>query len=268
MADGFSGNYRFLARYNRWMNGKLYEASEALTDEARKQDRGAFFGSLHHTLNHLVVADQVWLKRFAKCGADNGMPFPSLGVMFALAGWIRDNFPGKILVMGGGLISSWMSRPDFVAYDWQGGTPALTPLSDLMPRRRSPGLQWALAYNIAQEYGVDAEGLSVLGTEEGASEKGGDALIRGSYQDLIIGITGELPVRLESGSAVSGPSANGQACETSTAVAAMARIKLKLLSRPCAMSPRSIFPATRSIPLRGAHSFPHAERPFLMNVVK
>jgi uncharacterized damage-inducible protein DinB len=79
MTDGFPGNYRFLARYNGWINGKLYEACDALTDEARKQDRGAFFGSLHHTLNHLVVADQVWLKRFAKCGADNGMPFPSLG---------------------------------------------------------------------------------------------------------------------------------------------------------------------------------------------
>ena len=78
MADGFSGNYRFLARYNRWINGKLYEACDALTDEACKQDRGAFFGSLHRTLNHLVVADQVWLRRFAKCGADNGMAFASL----------------------------------------------------------------------------------------------------------------------------------------------------------------------------------------------
>jgi len=78
MTEGFSGNYRFLARYNRWMNERLYEACGALTEEARKQDRGAFFGSLHRTLNHLVVADQVWLKRFAKCGADNGMPFASL----------------------------------------------------------------------------------------------------------------------------------------------------------------------------------------------
>ena len=78
MTDGFSGNYRFLARYNRWINGKLYDACDALTDEARKQDRGAFFGSIHRTLNHLVVADQVWLKRFAQCGADNGMAFASL----------------------------------------------------------------------------------------------------------------------------------------------------------------------------------------------
>ncbi len=34
-------------------------------------------------------------------------------VGFALAGWIRKNFPDKKIVLGGGLVSSWMSRPDF-----------------------------------------------------------------------------------------------------------------------------------------------------------
>ena len=56
-------NYCFLARYNRWINQRLFDACERLSDEERKQERGAFFGSLHRTLNHLVVADQVWLKR-------------------------------------------------------------------------------------------------------------------------------------------------------------------------------------------------------------
>lgn len=71
-------NYCFLARYNRWINQRLFEACERLSDEERKQDRGAFFGSLHRTLNHLVVADQVWLRRFSQCGADNGVPLASL----------------------------------------------------------------------------------------------------------------------------------------------------------------------------------------------
>ncbi|MBK8261902.1 MAG: DinB family protein [Nannocystis sp.] len=53
-----------MARYNRWMNEKLYSAAEALTDAERKCDRGAFFGSLHRTLNHLLLADRVWLGRF------------------------------------------------------------------------------------------------------------------------------------------------------------------------------------------------------------
>lgn len=79
MADAFCDNYRLLARYNRWINERLYAACEALTDEARKQERGAFFGSIHHTLGHVVLADQVWLRRFAQCGVDNGITFASLG---------------------------------------------------------------------------------------------------------------------------------------------------------------------------------------------
>lgn len=53
-----------LARYNRWMNGKLYAACERLSDEQRKAERGAFFGSIHRTLNHLLVGDLIWLSRF------------------------------------------------------------------------------------------------------------------------------------------------------------------------------------------------------------
>jgi uncharacterized damage-inducible protein DinB len=64
----FADNYRLLARYNRWFNQRVYDASEQLTDEARKRDRGAFFGSIHNTLNHLVWGDQAWLKRFAAQG--------------------------------------------------------------------------------------------------------------------------------------------------------------------------------------------------------
>ena len=65
MDGAFPDNYRFLARYNRWMNQRLYDACEALSDEERKRQRGAFFGSIHHTLTHLVLADKMWLHRFA-----------------------------------------------------------------------------------------------------------------------------------------------------------------------------------------------------------
>jgi len=64
----FADNYRLLARYNRWFNQRLFDACEQLTDEERKRDRGAFFGSIHNTLNHLVWGDQAWLKRFAAQG--------------------------------------------------------------------------------------------------------------------------------------------------------------------------------------------------------
>ncbi len=55
---------RALARYNRWMNENLYRVSASLSDEERKQDRGAFFKSIHATFNHLLVADRIWLARF------------------------------------------------------------------------------------------------------------------------------------------------------------------------------------------------------------
>jgi uncharacterized damage-inducible protein DinB len=55
-----------MARYNRWMNEKIYAACDQLTDEERKADCGAFFKSIHSTLNHLIWGDYMWLGRFTK----------------------------------------------------------------------------------------------------------------------------------------------------------------------------------------------------------
>lgn len=65
MTTSFIDNYRFLARYNRWINQRLYAACDRLTDAQRKADHGAFFKSVHQTLTHLVLADKMWLVRFA-----------------------------------------------------------------------------------------------------------------------------------------------------------------------------------------------------------
>lgn len=61
-------NYRFLATYNSWINQKIYESASKLSNEDRKKSCGAFFGSIHNTLNHLVLTDKVWLNRFASQG--------------------------------------------------------------------------------------------------------------------------------------------------------------------------------------------------------
>ncbi len=61
-------NYRFLARYNRWFNERLYDACERLPDAERRRGRGAFFGSIHGSLNHLVWGDCLWLERFGAQG--------------------------------------------------------------------------------------------------------------------------------------------------------------------------------------------------------
>ena len=55
---------RTMAGYNRWMNRVLFDCSAKLTDAQRKQDTGAFFKSIHGTLNHLLVGDNVWMGRF------------------------------------------------------------------------------------------------------------------------------------------------------------------------------------------------------------
>ncbi len=54
-----------MATYNEWMNAKLYEAAAKLSPQELAADRKAFFGSLIGTLNHIVVADTLWLKRLA-----------------------------------------------------------------------------------------------------------------------------------------------------------------------------------------------------------
>lgn len=54
-----------MAGYNEWMNSKLYHAAAKLPVQELARERGAFFGSILGTLNHLVVADTLWLKRFA-----------------------------------------------------------------------------------------------------------------------------------------------------------------------------------------------------------
>ena len=54
-----------LAAYNLWMNTRLYAAAAPLGDAALHADRGAFFGSIFATLQHIWQADVIWLKRFA-----------------------------------------------------------------------------------------------------------------------------------------------------------------------------------------------------------
>lgn len=56
---------RLMAQYNQWQNSSIFGAAATLSDEERKRDRGAFFGSIHGTLNHLLWGDQTWMNRFA-----------------------------------------------------------------------------------------------------------------------------------------------------------------------------------------------------------
>ena len=52
-----------MARYNKWQNGCMERAMQGLSQEAVTEDRGAFFGSILATANHLIWADKTWLSR-------------------------------------------------------------------------------------------------------------------------------------------------------------------------------------------------------------
>jgi uncharacterized damage-inducible protein DinB len=67
-----------MARYNRWMNAKIYASAALLSDEERKRDRGAFFKSIHGTLNHLMVGDSVWISRLTGVVAEPGFMAPGV----------------------------------------------------------------------------------------------------------------------------------------------------------------------------------------------
>jgi uncharacterized damage-inducible protein DinB len=63
---------RLMTAYNTEMNRRLYAAAAALPEAVRRKDQGAFWGSIHGTLCHLVWADQMWMSRFA------GWPKPAV----------------------------------------------------------------------------------------------------------------------------------------------------------------------------------------------
>lgn len=58
-------NFELMADYNQWMNKSIYQTASDLDIAELTENRGAFFGSIIGTLNHILVGDTIWLKRFA-----------------------------------------------------------------------------------------------------------------------------------------------------------------------------------------------------------
>jgi uncharacterized damage-inducible protein DinB len=68
-----------MARYNRWQNENLYGVADSLSDAERRRERGAWFGSIHKTFNHLLWGDQAWMHRLADT------PKPQAGIPDSVA---------------------------------------------------------------------------------------------------------------------------------------------------------------------------------------
>src|SRR5271168_3645994 len=69
--------FKTMAQYNTRMNRSIYVTCAALSDEERKRDLHAFFGSIHRTLNHLLLTDRVQMGRFV--GTDRMRSFDERG---------------------------------------------------------------------------------------------------------------------------------------------------------------------------------------------
>ena len=108
----FTGTYAALmAEYNVWMNERMYAAAATLSDEDRKRDRGAFFKSIHGTLNHLLWGDRGWFGRLA---ARDFPLIPAGQELFADFEALRADRAGldaDILTWARGLTPEWLAEP-------------------------------------------------------------------------------------------------------------------------------------------------------------
>src|ERR1700747_2126539 len=101
-----------MARYNRWQNENLYGAAEGLSPEEREKERGAFFGSIHKTLSHLLWADRVWMGRFTD------QPRPAGGIPHSVSlysDWRalseeRAEFDQAIVTWADGVDDAWLAQ--------------------------------------------------------------------------------------------------------------------------------------------------------------
>lgn len=85
---------RTMARYNTWQNNGLRDMVKVMPHDDLYQDRGAFFGSIMRTLNHLLWADMIWMSRFD--GGEAPDPRMSIADSFEMAPtpavWAADRF--------------------------------------------------------------------------------------------------------------------------------------------------------------------------------
>jgi len=102
---------RKMADYNRWMNEGIYTAAAELSDKERKADAGAFFGSIHATLNHLLWGDQIWMSRFAGTPAPVSPDIPGSVAQhdsFDALAAERKAFDGVIIAWAKNLDPAWL----------------------------------------------------------------------------------------------------------------------------------------------------------------
>ena len=119
-----------MAKYNAWANARLCGMARGLPDESYRRSVGAFFGSLHGTLNHLLVTDRIWMHRFTGVGDSpktlNEILFDDLQSL-ELA---RQQEDKRIIQYVGGLSGNDIDKN--LDYTMTNGVPQSHPLADLL----------------------------------------------------------------------------------------------------------------------------------------
>lgn len=110
---------RMMARYNAWQNAGLRRMLPEMADAELRRDRGAHFGSILATVNHILWADQVWLARLTGGEGPGGGIAGSVELTPTVAVWGAERFRTD------GAITRWAERLDAVELTgdlvWQSG---------------------------------------------------------------------------------------------------------------------------------------------------
>jgi len=120
-----------MARYNAWQNSQLSEIVEGMEENALTQDRGAFFGSIFGTMNHLLWGDTLWMSRWCPdVSAPEGGIAQSTTLTLTLGAWSAERFrmDGRIRIWSKTLDNIDL-RGDLTWYSGAQGRTVTRPMS-------------------------------------------------------------------------------------------------------------------------------------------
>jgi len=99
-----------MARYNEWMNSRMYALCSDLPDDELYKDRGAFFRSIYLTLNHIVYGDMAFMSRFTGFPATVPEPGVDLFKGFANLRLEREAIDARLLTWAAALTPQWLTE--------------------------------------------------------------------------------------------------------------------------------------------------------------
>ena len=104
-----SDHCQLMARYNEWMNSRLYALCATIPDLELHRDRGAFFKSIYLTLNHIAFVDLAFLARFT--GSPGTIPEPGVDLFgsFAALRNERQALDTRLLSWVASLTTEWLA---------------------------------------------------------------------------------------------------------------------------------------------------------------